>query len=172
MENIIHERIRQDVTDNPVVLFMKGSPVFPQCGFSAAVVQMLSHLGVKFKGIDVLADPGICSSCSSRRASPSALKGPYYGDLASCDVGTEGQRVVDATHRLQAPSRTSDDKRSVADHAAENRLINVDALDLPSVHLDRMPGNQTGLIDDTPVSHSQFGRRPMDKCPESRRQRQ
>ena len=59
MDNTVHERIRQDVTDNPVVLFMKGSPVFPQCGFSAAVVQILSHLGVKFKGIDVLADPGI-----------------------------------------------------------------------------------------------------------------
>ena len=59
MDNIVHERIRQDVTDNQVVLFMKGSPVFPQCGFSAAVVQILSHLGVKFKGIDVLSDPGI-----------------------------------------------------------------------------------------------------------------
>src|SRR5262249_4527452 len=59
MDATVQERIRQDVTDNPVVLFMKGSPVFPQCGFSAAVVQILSHLGVKFKGIDVLADPGI-----------------------------------------------------------------------------------------------------------------
>ena len=38
---------------------MKGSPVFPQCGFSAAVVQILGHLGVKFKGVDVLADPQI-----------------------------------------------------------------------------------------------------------------
>ena len=59
MDNTVSDRIRQDITDNPVVLFMKGSPVFPQCGFSAAVVQVLSHLGVKFKGIDVLADPEI-----------------------------------------------------------------------------------------------------------------
>src|ERR671934_2393367 len=59
MDNTTSERIRHDITDNPVVLFMKGSPVFPQCGFSAAVVQVLSHLGVKFKGIDVLADPEI-----------------------------------------------------------------------------------------------------------------
>ena len=58
MDTTVQQRISQEVADNPVVLYMKGTPVFPQCGFSAAVVQMLSHLGVKFKGIDVLADPG------------------------------------------------------------------------------------------------------------------
>jgi monothiol glutaredoxin len=55
----VHARIDQEVKNNPVVLFMKGTPVFPQCGFSAAVVQILSHLGVKFKAIDVLKDPEI-----------------------------------------------------------------------------------------------------------------
>jgi len=55
----IHQRIDDEVKSNPVVLFMKGTPVFPQCGFSAAVVQILSHLGVKFKAIDVLKDPEI-----------------------------------------------------------------------------------------------------------------
>src|ERR1700678_2162724 len=53
------DRIKQDITDHPVVLFMKGTPVFPQCGFSAAVVQILTQLGVKFKGIDVLSDPAV-----------------------------------------------------------------------------------------------------------------
>ena len=57
MDATVRDRIRQEITDTPVVLYMKGSPVFPQCGFSAAVVQILSHLGVKFKGVDVLADP-------------------------------------------------------------------------------------------------------------------
>jgi monothiol glutaredoxin len=55
----IRERIDAEVKANPVVLFMKGTPVFPQCGFSAAVVQILSHLGVKFKAIDVLKDPEV-----------------------------------------------------------------------------------------------------------------
>jgi monothiol glutaredoxin len=55
----IHQRIDAEVKGNPVLLFMKGTPVFPQCGFSAAVVQILSHLGVKFKAIDVLRDPEI-----------------------------------------------------------------------------------------------------------------
>jgi hypothetical protein len=49
----VSERIHQEVSDNPVVLYMKGTPVFPQCGFSAAVVQILSHMGVKFKGMRV-----------------------------------------------------------------------------------------------------------------------
>ncbi len=58
-DNPVFTRIRQEITDNEVVLFMKGTPMFPQCGFSAAVVQALSTLGVKFKGIDVLSDPGL-----------------------------------------------------------------------------------------------------------------
>jgi monothiol glutaredoxin len=47
-------QIKEDVTANDVVLFMKGTPMFPQCGFSASVVQILGQLGVKFKGVNVL----------------------------------------------------------------------------------------------------------------------
>ena len=56
MTNPAFERIEADVKSNPVVLFMKGTPVFPQCGFSARVVQVLSHVGVPFKGVNVLED--------------------------------------------------------------------------------------------------------------------
>ena len=59
MDITLQDRIRQQIGEAPVVLFMKGTPVFPQCGFSAAVVQILSHLGVKFKGIDVLSDGSV-----------------------------------------------------------------------------------------------------------------
>src|SRR5438067_1536386 len=87
MDNTVHERIRQDITGNPVVLFMKGSPVFPQCGFSAAVVQILSHLGVKFKGIDVLADPGIRQGIKEFSNWPTIpqlyVKGEFVG---GCDI--------------------------------------------------------------------------------------
>jgi monothiol glutaredoxin len=58
-ENPAFERIKADLTANPVVLYMKGTPVFPQCGFSSMVVQVLSHLGVQYKAVDVLADPTI-----------------------------------------------------------------------------------------------------------------
>src|SRR5271156_3222375 len=52
-------RIADDVKSNDVLLYMKGTPAFPQCGFSAVTVQILSHLGVKFKAINVLEDPEI-----------------------------------------------------------------------------------------------------------------
>lgn len=58
-ENAVFDSIEREIKENDVVLFMKGTPMFPQCGFSAAVVQILSASGVKFKGIDVLADPSL-----------------------------------------------------------------------------------------------------------------
>lgn len=59
MSNPVFERIQADITENPVVLYMKGTPMFPQCGFSARVVQILMHMGVKFKGVNVLEDPSL-----------------------------------------------------------------------------------------------------------------
>ena len=53
------QKIQDEIDSTDVVLFMKGTPVFPQCGFSAAVVGVLSHIGVKFKGINVLEDPAV-----------------------------------------------------------------------------------------------------------------
>ncbi len=52
--NPVHDFIRQAVSENPVVLFMKGEPDQPRCGFSAVVVQILDHLGVEYVGVDVL----------------------------------------------------------------------------------------------------------------------
>ncbi len=59
MSNSTDERIKGIVASNDVVLFMKGVPAAPQCGFSASVVQILSGLNVPFKGVDVLSDPFI-----------------------------------------------------------------------------------------------------------------
>lgn len=58
-ESPVFKQIEQEIGSNEVVLFMKGTPVFPQCGFSAAVVQVLNHLDVTFKGIDILVDPAL-----------------------------------------------------------------------------------------------------------------
>ncbi len=55
----VQARIAEDVKNNDVLLYMKGTPVFPQCGFSSMAVQILSKLGVQFKAIDVLADPEV-----------------------------------------------------------------------------------------------------------------
>ena len=58
-DNPVFERIQSEIDSAPVTLFMKGSPSFPQCGFSAAVVQALMLSGVEFKGVDVLQDAEI-----------------------------------------------------------------------------------------------------------------
>jgi len=50
----VTESINNEIKSNDIVLFMKGTPVFPMCGFSAAVVQILSDLGVKFNSVNVL----------------------------------------------------------------------------------------------------------------------
>ncbi len=85
--NPIFDRIRQDVTENEVVLFMKGTPVFPQCGFSATLVEVLSRIGVKFKGIDVLADPSLRDGIKSFSEWPTIpqlyVKGEFVG---GCDI--------------------------------------------------------------------------------------
>ena len=83
----VQTRIGEEVNSNPVVLFMKGTPVFPQCGFSAAVVQILSHLGVKFKAIDVLKDPEIRQGIKEFSNWPTIpqlyVKGEFVG---GCDI--------------------------------------------------------------------------------------
>jgi monothiol glutaredoxin len=85
--NPVFERIRQEIGQNDIVLYMKGSPVFPQCGFSAAVVQVLSELGVKFKGIDVLTDPSLRQGIKEFSQWPTIpqlyVKGEFVG---GCDI--------------------------------------------------------------------------------------
>ena len=51
--------IKSEIDSADIVLFMKGTPVFPQCGFSGQVVQILSHIGAPFKGVNVLEDDAL-----------------------------------------------------------------------------------------------------------------
>ena len=90
MSNPTHDRIQADITGNPVVLFMKGTPVFPQCGFSARVVQILSHMGVPFKGVNVLEDMEIREGIKEFSNWPTIpqlyVKGEFVG---GCDIAME-----------------------------------------------------------------------------------
>jgi monothiol glutaredoxin len=83
----VHDRIQQEVSGNDVLLFMKGTPVFPQCGFSATAVGILSNLGVKFKSIDVLKDPEIRNGIKEFSNWPTIpqlyVKGEFVG---GCDI--------------------------------------------------------------------------------------
>ena len=55
----VQDKIRKQIEDNSIILYMKGSPVFPQCGFSSRATQLLKACGAKFASVDVLADPAI-----------------------------------------------------------------------------------------------------------------
>ena len=90
MADTVFDRIQTEIDGNPVFLYMKGTPMFPQCGFSAAVVQILTHLGVKFKGVDVLADPEIRQGVKEFSSWPTIpqlyVKGEFVG---GCDIVRE-----------------------------------------------------------------------------------
>lgn len=86
----VTERIEAEINANPVVLYMKGTPVFPQCGFSARVVQILSHVGVPFKGINVLEDPEIREGIKAYTNWPTIPQLYVNGEfLGGCDIVME-----------------------------------------------------------------------------------
>ena len=59
MEQSTKDKIQDIINENEVLLFMKGTPIMPQCGFSAAVVGVLSHMGITYNSVNVLEDPEI-----------------------------------------------------------------------------------------------------------------
>ena len=90
MSTTVKDRIAEDVAQNDVLLFMKGTPVMPQCGFSAAVVHILSELGVKFKAVNVLADAEVRQGIKEFSNWPTIpqlyVKGEFVG---GCDIVKE-----------------------------------------------------------------------------------
>ena len=90
MDDQTRSKISSEVNSGDVVLFMKGTPVFPQCGFSAAVVQVLNHLNVPFKGVNVLDDMAIREGIKEYSSWPTIpqlyVKGEFVG---GCDIVRE-----------------------------------------------------------------------------------
>ena len=86
----VAERIQSDIEGNDVFLYMKGNPMFPQCGFSARVVQILSHVGVTFASANVLEDDGLREGIKEFSQWPTIpqlyVKGEFVG---GCDIVTE-----------------------------------------------------------------------------------
>ena len=89
-DNQVLDRIGEEIAANDVVLFMKGTPQVPQCGFSAAVTNVLLQLGVSFKGVDVLADDAIRQGIKAFSNWPTIpqvyVKGEFVG---GCDIVRE-----------------------------------------------------------------------------------
>lgn len=83
MENALFDRIRQDITQNDIVLYMKGTPIFPQCGYSATLAQALNNFAVPYIGIDVLEDRDLYQAVKEFSNWPSVpqlyIKGAFIG---------------------------------------------------------------------------------------------
>src|SRR5260370_21377130 len=86
----VSERIQADITEHPVFLYMKGNAMFTQRGFSARVVQILTHMGVPFKTANVLEDPELRDGIKAFSNWPTIpqlyVKGEFVG---GCDIVTE-----------------------------------------------------------------------------------
>jgi monothiol glutaredoxin len=86
----IEQFIQNEVKNNDVVLFMKGTPQFPMCGFSGQVVQILDHLGVPYKGLNVLDSEDLRQGIKAYSQWPTVpqlyVKGEFVG---GCDIVRE-----------------------------------------------------------------------------------
>jgi monothiol glutaredoxin len=101
-DNPVFARIEGEIAANPVVLYMKGTPVFPQCGFSARVVQILSHVGVPFRGVNVLEDMELREGIKAFSNWPTIpqlyVKGEFVG---GCDIIMEMFQAGELQQLLQ-----------------------------------------------------------------------
>ena len=90
MTNPVFERIQTEISDAPVMLYMKGNAMFPQCGFSARVVQILTHLNVPFRTANVLEDMELRDGIKGFSNWPTIpqlyVKGEFVG---GCDIVME-----------------------------------------------------------------------------------
>jgi monothiol glutaredoxin len=89
-DNPVFARIQSEITDNAVMLYMKGTALFPQCGFSARVVQILSHLNVPFRTANVLEDAELRDGIKQFSNWPTIPQLYVKGELVGgCDIVTE-----------------------------------------------------------------------------------
>lgn len=99
----VQQRIKEIVDSHPVVLFMKGTKSFPQCGFSNAVVQILKAEGVPFETVNVLADPELRDGIKEFASWPTIpqlyVKGKFVG---GCDIVTEMHNTGELAKELEA----------------------------------------------------------------------
>lgn len=90
MTDDIHKSLDEAVKANDVLLFMKGTPTFPQCGFSSTVVQMLDYLGVEYQAVNVLEDQAVREGIKAFSNWPTIpqlyVKGEFVG---GCDIVKE-----------------------------------------------------------------------------------
>lgn len=106
MESSTRDRIHQLVTGNPVMLFIKGTPDFPRCGFSAAVVDVLTDVGVPYAAFDVLSDPDVREGIKAYANWPTIPQLYVNGEfIGGCDIVREMQANGELEPLLQSAKK-------------------------------------------------------------------
>lgn len=106
----IQQQIDEVVKGNPVVLFMKGTPNFPMCGFSARVVEVLKQVGAPFQAVNVLADPAVRQGIKVYGNWPTIPQLYVEGELVGgCDITMDLFQSGQLTEKLQAATKGSGD---------------------------------------------------------------
>ena len=122
-QNPLRASIQQAITDNPVILFMKGTPDQPMCGFSARTVGILQTVGRPFAAVDVLPDPRIRQELSALSNWPTIPQLFVDGELVGgCDIVTEMYESGELQQALGAEDAPVDDAGEPAPLQIENRL--------------------------------------------------
>ena len=103
MSRDVSQEIQETIDAHPVVLFMKGTPNFPQCGFSAQVVEILHHVGASFVGVNVLEDPDVRQGIKDFSSWPTIPQLYVNGEfLGGCDITRELFQTGDLQAQLEA----------------------------------------------------------------------
>ena len=131
MANEVFERIQGEITEHPVMLYMKGNAMFPQCGFSARVVQILTHMGVPFKTANVLEDEELREGIKQYSQWPTIPQLYVKGELVGgCDIVTEMYETGELAETLgvQPPASAPDHAPAAAEPGApplsiDNNLV-------------------------------------------------
>ncbi|HSC13218.1 MAG TPA: Grx4 family monothiol glutaredoxin [Rhodanobacteraceae bacterium] len=101
------DRIRKTVSDNPVVLYMKGTPQFPMCGFSSRAAQALKTVGAQFASVNVLEDPEIRANLPRYSNWPTFPQLFINGELiGGCDILLELQESGELAQMVKEASRS------------------------------------------------------------------
>ena len=127
--NPLREALQEAISENPVILFMKGSPEAPACGFSARTVSVLQSLGARYAAVDILPDPRIRQELSAISNWPTIPQLFIDGELVGgCDIVVEMYQSGELQQALglEAPEEPGDVPAEAAVESAplsiENRL--------------------------------------------------
>jgi monothiol glutaredoxin len=125
-ENPMRAAIQEAISENPVILFMKGTPEAPACGFSARTVAILQSLGAQFAAVDILPDPRIRQELSALSNWPTIPQLFVDGELVGgCDIVSEMYQSGELAHTLGLESAPAQ-QPAPAEPAVESAPLSIE----------------------------------------------